>query len=84
VTCRLSQAFLDRIIEIELAGHQQRLCLDVNLELLQMSNWRHGDSPARRQEPVTFDDTQTTTAALTRATSDHGYPAEVTKPATKS
>lgn len=33
---------------------------------------------------VTFDDTQTTTAALIKATSDHGYPAELAKTASKS
>jgi periplasmic mercuric ion binding protein len=32
---------------------------------------------------VTFDDAQTTTAALIRATTDHGYPAELAKTANK-
>ncbi len=33
---------------------------------------------------VTFDDTQTTTAALIKATTDHGYPAELAKTASSS
>lgn len=33
---------------------------------------------------VTFDDAQTTTAALVKATTDHGYPAELTKTASNS
>ena len=33
---------------------------------------------------VTFDDTQATTAALIKATTDHGYPAELAKTASKS
>ncbi len=33
---------------------------------------------------VTFDDTQATTAALIKATTDHGYPAELAKTAGRS
>jgi mercuric ion binding protein len=33
---------------------------------------------------VTFDDSQATPATLIKATTDHGYPAEVAKPAGKS
>ena len=33
---------------------------------------------------VTFDDAQTTTAALIKATSEHGYPADVATTASKS